>query len=59
MNLMCILVLTLITNTWGRVYFKFDNYPAWAGNINATATSRPISGNATALLYGTGVNATL
>ena len=56
MNLMCILVLTLATNTWGKAYFKFDHYPDWAGKSNATAS---ISGNATAFLYGTGVNATL
>ena len=36
MNLICILVLTLAVNTWGRAYFNFDHFPSWAGNMTSS-----------------------
>jgi len=47
MNIVCLLVLQLATNTWAHVYFKLGSFPSWAGGdgdvsvqlVNATTTA--------------------
>ena len=43
MNIICILVLTLAANTWGMAYFKFDEFPAWAGNLTKAGNASHIA----------------
>ncbi|XP_076817772.1 solute carrier family 13 member 2-like isoform X3 [Clavelina lepadiformis] len=49
LNVMGVLVITLFINTYGRAYFGFGTFPAWAFARNASATNLTSNFNTTSL----------
>ena len=39
MNVICVLVITGLTITYGNFLFNFQKFPTWANNINNNVTS--------------------
>jgi len=46
MNIVCLLVLQLATNTWAYAYFELGDFPCWAGDCkepsNSTDTTQTV-----------------